>query len=133
MRVHTYDSNIAHQLIVQYAQQSIYGEYLNKYELVEVYDRYINFTITKKIGHLPFLIYRQYIFLLLPNYKLKSDPFILPHTDIEQYSHKSIYAITMTETHDDDDRISGMMTGRDVFISGGTGFMGKVLVEKLLR
>lgn len=39
----------------------------------------------------------------------------------------------MTETHDDDDRISAMMTGRDVFISGGTGFMGKVLVEKLLR
>ena len=24
-------------------------------------------------------------------------------------------------------------SGRDVFISGGTGFMGKVLIEKLLR
>lgn len=29
--------------------------------------------------------------------------------------------------------ISEFFAGRDVFITGGTGFMGKVLIEKLLR
>lgn len=31
------------------------------------------------------------------------------------------------------DRISATFDGMTVFITGGTGFMGKVLVEKLLR
>lgn len=34
---------------------------------------------------------------------------------------------------EDDDRIRTMFANRSIFISGGTGFMGKVLVEKLLR
>lgn len=33
----------------------------------------------------------------------------------------------------EDDRIRSMYANRSIFISGGTGFMGKVLVEKLLR
>lgn len=31
------------------------------------------------------------------------------------------------------DRISEMFQGKTVFITGGTGFLGKVLIEKLLR
>ena len=31
------------------------------------------------------------------------------------------------------DRITETYTGKNVFITGGTGFMGKVLVEKFLR
>jgi hypothetical protein len=30
-------------------------------------------------------------------------------------------------------RVADMMAGRIVFITGGTGFMGKVLLEKILR
>lgn len=30
-------------------------------------------------------------------------------------------------------RVDDMFTGRAVFITGGTGFMGKVLLEKILR
>jgi fatty acyl-CoA reductase len=30
-------------------------------------------------------------------------------------------------------RVADMLTGRAVFITGGTGFMGKVLLEKMLR
>jgi hypothetical protein len=37
--------------------------------------------------------------------------------------------VTMTAASD----IPGFFKGRCVFITGGTGFMGKVLVEKLLR
>lgn len=29
--------------------------------------------------------------------------------------------------------VSDFFTGRSIFVTGGTGFMGKVLVEKLLR
>lgn len=31
------------------------------------------------------------------------------------------------------DRISETFKGRDIFITGGTGFMGKVLLERFLR
>lgn len=33
----------------------------------------------------------------------------------------------------DEDRIRSMFVNQTLFISGGTGFMGKVLLEKLLR
>lgn len=33
----------------------------------------------------------------------------------------------------EDDRIRSMYANRSIFISGGTGFMGKVLLDKLLR
>lgn len=33
----------------------------------------------------------------------------------------------------EEDRIRGMFENQTLFISGGTGFMGKVLLEKLLR
>lgn len=38
-------------------------------------------------------------------------------TDLEQYP----------------DRIAEMFENKTIFVSGGTGFMGKVLIEKLLR
>lgn len=31
------------------------------------------------------------------------------------------------------DSIAGYFVGRSIFVTGGTGFMGKVLIEKLLR
>ena len=31
------------------------------------------------------------------------------------------------------DRIADVFNGKTIFITGGTGFMGKVLVEKILR
>ena len=34
---------------------------------------------------------------------------------------------------DDREQIAPFFSGRSVFVTGGTGFMGKVLVEKLLR
>lgn len=30
-------------------------------------------------------------------------------------------------------RVVEMLRGRHIFITGGTGFMGKVLIEKILR
>lgn len=32
-----------------------------------------------------------------------------------------------------EDSVPGYFAGRSIFITGGTGFMGKVLIEKLLR
>lgn len=43
----------------------------------------------------------------------------------EGFNEKEIDAMT--------DRIAGAFTGKNVFVTGGTGFMGKVLIEKLLR
>lgn len=37
------------------------------------------------------------------------------------------------EIMDYPDRISDMFNGKKVFLTGGTGFLGKVLVEKFLR
>lgn len=34
---------------------------------------------------------------------------------------------------EDIDRVAEMFKGKCIFVSGGTGFMGKVLVEKILR
>jgi len=34
---------------------------------------------------------------------------------------------------DEEDRVAKSFEGRTLFITGGTGFLGKVLVEKLLR
>lgn len=33
----------------------------------------------------------------------------------------------------DEDRVRAMFKNRGIFISGGTGFLGKVLIEKCLR
>lgn len=33
----------------------------------------------------------------------------------------------------DEDRIAKVFTGKTIFITGGSGFLGKVLIEKLLR
>lgn len=40
---------------------------------------------------------------------------------------------TITNLEEYPDRIAQMFENKTIFISGGTGFMGKVLIEKLLR
>lgn len=37
------------------------------------------------------------------------------------------------EEEKEEDRIAKVFSGRKIFITGGSGFIGKVLIEKLLR
>lgn len=39
----------------------------------------------------------------------------------------------MADLPEDLDRITPFFTGKIIFITGGTGFLGKVLIEKFLR
>lgn len=41
--------------------------------------------------------------------------------------------MTSMKMEDIPDRIAEMFDGREIFVTGGTGFLGKVMIEKFLR
>jgi fatty acyl-CoA reductase len=61
--------------------------------------------------------------------KFSTDPIFHPILPHEKWIEKTI----QDETPLDADTIPQFFKGREIFITGGTGFIGKVLIEKLLR
>lgn len=68
--------------------------------------------------------------------KLPIAPKMLPFTkERPKFQFEKEVGFAKIDNVDDNevDRIAQSLAGRAIFLTGGTGFMGKVLVEKMLR
>nr|XP_012220659.1 PREDICTED: putative fatty acyl-CoA reductase CG5065 [Linepithema humile] len=79
-----------------------------------------------------FLCWNDYLLAYIlgaRQYCLKEDPSTLPR------ARKIVFSLTMEQNKIDDipDRVAATLAGRRILLTGGTGFLGKVLIEKFLR
>lgn len=65
--------------------------------------------------------------LIVTGDKMKSPDEDIPKTNYEMPGDLPKYLKTLP------DRIADSLKGKHIFITGGTGFLGKVLLEKILR